>query len=42
MPSSGGNQKWIQKATSNKGGLHRSLGIPEGESIPVSMVDINP
>ena len=25
---------WIAKATENKGGLHRSLGIPEGKKIP--------
>ena len=24
---------WIAKATENKGGLHRSLGIPEGQKI---------
>ena len=27
-------KKWIAKATENKGGLHRSLGVPEGEKIP--------
>jgi hypothetical protein len=26
--------KWIKKATANKGGLHRSLGVPEGQKIP--------
>jgi hypothetical protein len=25
---------WIAKATKNKGGLHRSLGIKEGKKIP--------
>lgn len=25
---------WIAGAVKNKGGLHRSLGIPEGEKIP--------
>ena len=25
---------WIAKATENKGGLHRSLGVPAGEKIP--------
>jgi hypothetical protein len=25
---------WITGATKNKGGLHRSLGIPEGQPIP--------
>lgn len=28
--------KWIQKATQNKGGLHRSLGVPMGQKIPAS------
>ena len=28
------SKKWIQKATENKGGLHRSLGVPESEDIP--------
>ena len=27
-------EKWIQKATENKGGLHRSLGISEDKKIP--------
>jgi len=27
-------KKWIQKAGIHKGGLHKSLGIPEGEHIP--------
>jgi hypothetical protein len=31
-PKSGGN--WIAKATRNKGGLHRSLGVPKGKPIP--------
>lgn len=25
---------WIKGAVKNKGGLHRSLGVPEGEKIP--------
>lgn len=25
---------WIAGATSNKGGLHRSLGVPQGQKIP--------
>lgn len=29
---------WIAGATSNKGGLHRSLGIPAGEKIPASRI----
>ena len=31
-------KKWIEKATKNKGGLHRSLGIPEGKNIPEDMI----
>ena len=27
-------KNWIAKATKNKGGLHRSLGVPEGKKIP--------
>ncbi len=27
-------KKWIANAVKNKGGLHRSLGVPEGEKIP--------
>lgn len=27
-------KNWIKGATENKGGLHRSLGVPEGEKIP--------
>lgn len=29
---------WIAKATRNKGGLHRSLGVPEGKKIPPGMI----
>jgi len=25
---------WIKSATKNKGGLHKSLGVPAGEKIP--------
>lgn len=28
------SEKWIQKATKNKGALHRELGVPEGKKIP--------
>lgn len=28
------SKNWIADATSNEGGLHRSLGIPEGKTIP--------
>jgi hypothetical protein len=31
--------KWIQEATKNKGGLHRALGIPEGEKIPAKTLE---
>ena len=27
-------KNWIAGAVKNKGGLHRSLGIPEGKKIP--------
>lgn len=29
---------WIAGATKNKGGLHRSLGVPEGQKIPKSKI----
>ena len=29
---------WIAGATRNKGGLHRALGVPEGQKIPESKV----
>jgi hypothetical protein len=29
---------WIKKATENKGGLHKSLGIKKGEKIPKSKI----
>ena len=32
-------KNWIADATKNKGGLHRSLGVPEGEKIPKSKID---
>ena len=28
------SKNWVAKATQNKGGLHRSLGIPQGAPIP--------
>lgn len=31
---------WIADATKNKGGLHRSLGIPQGEKIPAKKLAI--
>jgi hypothetical protein len=27
---------WIEKATKNKGALHRALGVPQGTKIPAS------
>lgn len=32
-------KNWIAKATKNKGGLHRSLGVPAGEKIPASKIE---
>lgn len=32
-------RNWIADATKNKGGLHRSLGVPEGQKIPEQMVE---
>jgi len=32
-------KNWIAKATKNKGGLHRSLGIAMGKKIPMAMID---
>lgn len=29
-------KNWIAGATKNKGGLHKSLGIPAGKKIPAS------
>ena len=31
-------KNWIAKAPSNKGGLHRSLNIPEGQKIPAAKI----
>lgn len=31
-------KNWIAGATKNKGGLHRSLGVPEGKTIPKAKV----
>lgn len=31
-------KNWIKEATKNKGGLHRSLGVPEGEKIPAAKI----
>jgi hypothetical protein len=32
-------KNWIKGATENKGGLHRSLGVPAGKPIPQGMLD---
>ena len=32
------SKNWIAGATENKGGLHRSLGVPEGEKIPAKKI----
>lgn len=29
-------KKWIKGAIKNPGGLHRALGVPQGEKIPAS------
>ena len=29
-------KNWIAGATRNKGALHRSLGVPEGQKIPAA------
>jgi hypothetical protein len=33
-------KNWIAGATENKGGLHRSLGVPEGEKIPAKKLEV--
>lgn len=33
------NKNWIAGATKNKGGLHRALGIPEGQKIPKAKIE---
>ena len=33
---------WIAKATKNKGGLHRSLGVPAGKKIPAGRLAPKP
>lgn len=32
-------EKWIQKATQNKGALHKKLGVKQGEKIPASKMN---
>lgn len=31
-------KNWIGDATKNKGGLHKSLGVPSGEKIPAKKI----
>jgi hypothetical protein len=33
------SKNWIAKATENKGGLHRSLGVKQGEKIPAKKLE---
>ena len=33
------DDNWIAGATKNKGGLHKKLGIPEGDKIPQSLIN---
>jgi hypothetical protein len=33
------SKNWSAKATENKGGLHRSLGVPSGEKIPAKKLE---
>ena len=32
-------KKWIEEATENKGGLHKSLHVPMGKKIPEEMIE---
>ncbi len=38
MESPMAKKNWIAGAVKNKGGLHRSLGVPAGKKIPASKV----
>lgn len=31
-------EKWIQKAIKKPGALHRQLGVPQGQKIPLSKI----
>ncbi len=33
-------KNWIAGAVKNKGGLHRSLGVPEGKKIPPGKIAV--
>ena len=37
--SKGSKPPWIEEATKNEGGLHKSLGVPMGEPIPKGKVE---
>lgn len=37
--SSSSEDKWIAGATQNKGGLHKSLGVPQGKKIPATTLN---
>lgn len=39
MASSAPKGNWIAGATTNKGALHRELGVPAGKNIPASKLD---
>lgn len=32
-------RRWIKSAIQNKGGLHRSLGVPQGQKIPKAKIE---
>ena len=32
-------EKWVAKATKNKGALHKDLGVPEGKKIPAKKLN---
>ena len=36
FPVKEGKEKWIQKTDMHKGALHKKLGVPEGDKIPVA------
>ena len=33
------DKNWVAGATKNKGALHRSLGVPQGQKIPQRMLN---
>jgi len=32
-------EKWIQKAISKPGALHKDLGVPQGQKIPLKKIE---